>query len=141
MDLSLQGWFWLENKITENHWKNSWNHLHPLQWGHLWLVLTISCNFGIFCSHENSWNQLNNCKTSSLIIETVQLLDVRWVWWVMAFNATFNKISVISWWFRGGQFYWWREPKYQKKTKKLTNCITLCSIEYTPPCARFKLTI
>ena len=28
------------------------------------------------------------------------------------FNATFNNISVISWW----QFYWWRKPEYPEKT-------------------------
>ena len=34
---------------------------------------------------------------------------------VMVFNATFNNISVISWW----SFYWWRKPEYQEKTTDL----------------------
>ena len=54
-----QVWFRLENKIIE---KNSWNHLHSLS---KWSFLTCSdhiCNFWIFCSHKNSWNQLNNWK-------------------------------------------------------------------------------
>ena len=29
----------------------------------------------------------------------------------MVFNATFN--------YRGGQFYWWRKPKYSEKTSDL----------------------
>jgi hypothetical protein len=31
---------------------------------------------------------------------------------VMAFNATFNNISVTLW----RQFYWWKKPKYLEKT-------------------------
>jgi hypothetical protein len=34
---------------------------------------------------------------------------------VMVINATFNNISVIL----GGQFYWWRKPKYSEKTTDL----------------------
>jgi len=30
----------------------------------------------------------------------------------MVFNATFNNISVISWW----QFYWWRKRDNPEKT-------------------------
>jgi hypothetical protein len=37
----IQGWLWLENKITENSWH-------------------CPVTFGIFLSDENSWNQLNN---------------------------------------------------------------------------------
>jgi hypothetical protein len=33
--------------------------------------------------------------------------------WVMVFNATFNTISVIS-------FYWWRKPEYPEKTTDLS---------------------
>jgi hypothetical protein len=33
---------------------------------------------------------------------------------VMAFNATFNTISVISL-YRGGQCYWWRKPEHPEK--------------------------
>ena len=38
---------------------------------------------------------------------------------VMVLNATFNTISVISW-PGGGQFYWWRKPKYPEKTTDLS---------------------
>jgi hypothetical protein len=31
---------------------------------------------------------------------------------VLVFNTTFNNIS-------GGQFYWWRKPKYSEKTADL----------------------
>ena len=34
---------------------------------------------------------------------------------VMVFNATFNNISVISWW----SVYWWRKPEYPEKTPDL----------------------
>jgi cytochrome b561 len=34
---------------------------------------------------------------------------------VMVFNATFNNISVISWW----SVYWWRKPEYPEKTTDL----------------------
>ena len=35
---------------------------------------------------------------------------------VMVINATFNNISVISWW---GQFYWWRKSEYPEKITDL----------------------
>jgi hypothetical protein len=35
----------------------------------------------------------------------------------MVFNATFNKASLI---YRGGQFYWWRKPKFPEKTTDLS---------------------
>jgi len=47
---------------------------------------------------------------------------------VMVFNATFNNISVISW---RSVFFWWRKPPTCGKS--LTNVITKCCIEYTPP--------
>jgi len=31
---------------------------------------------------------------------------------VMVFKATFNNISVISWW---SVFYWWMKPEYPEK--------------------------
>jgi hypothetical protein len=34
---------------------------------------------------------------------------------VMVFNATFNNISVISWW----SFFLWRKPEYPEKTTNL----------------------
>jgi hypothetical protein len=34
----------------------------------------------------------------------------------VVFNVTFNNISVI---YHGGQFYWWRKPKYPEKTTDL----------------------
>jgi hypothetical protein len=36
---------------------------------------------------------------------------------LMVFNTTFNNISVI---YRGGQFYWWRNPEYPEKTTDLS---------------------
>ena len=39
---------------------------------------------------------------------------------VVAFNATFNDISVILW---GGQFYWWRKVEYPEKTTDLSQVI------------------
>ena len=30
LNFSHQGWFWQENKITENQWIHNWNHLHSL---------------------------------------------------------------------------------------------------------------
>jgi hypothetical protein len=35
----------------------------------------------------------------------------------MAFNATFNNISVISW---RSVFFWWRKPEYPEKTTDLS---------------------
>ena len=35
---------------------------------------------------------------------------------VMLFNVTFNNILV----YRGGQFYWWKKPKYPEKTTDLS---------------------
>ena len=37
--------------------------------------------------------------------------------WFMVFNATFNNISVISWW---SEFYRWRKPEYSEKTTHLS---------------------
>ena len=34
----------------------------------------------------------------------------------MVFNATFNNISVISWW----SVYWWRKLEYPEKTTDLS---------------------
>jgi len=36
----------------------------------------------------------------------------------MVFNVIFNNILVI---YRGGQFYWWRKPKYSEKTTDLSH--------------------
>ena len=46
----------------------------------------------------------------------------RWFWF-MAFNVTFNNISVISW----RQFYWWRKSEYPEKNHRpvASHCQTL----------------
>jgi len=38
---------------------------------------------------------------------------------LMVFNATFNNIHL----YRGGQFYWWRNPEYLEKTTDLLQVI------------------
>ena len=49
-----------------------------------------------------------------------ELID--WFGFLM-FNATFNNISVISWW---SVLYWWKKAEYPEKTslKSLTSFIT-----------------
>ena len=37
----------------------------------------------------------------------------------MVLNATFNNISVISWW-SVLMFYWWKKPEYPEKTTDLS---------------------
>jgi hypothetical protein len=38
----------------------------------------------------------------------------------MVFNSTFNNILVISQLYCGGQFCWWRKPKYPEITTDLS---------------------
>ena len=42
--------------------------------------------------------------------EPIQIIHISFVWFIV-FNATFNNISVIS---------WWRKPEYQEKTIDLS---------------------
>ena len=46
--------------------------------------------------------------------------------WVYGFNATFNHISVISWW-----FYWWRKTKNPEKTTDTIYHIMLYQVHLT----------
>jgi len=61
--LLFQEWFRLENKITENQWKNSWNHLYPpFKWSIFDLFWLCPTTFGNFSPEEYSWKQLINWK-------------------------------------------------------------------------------
>ena len=49
--------------------------------------------------------------------------------WAMVFNATFNNISVISWW----SFYWWTKLDCPEKIidlLKVTDCTGSCKSNY-----------
>jgi len=50
------------------------------------------------------------------VITTYTLLYLKVRVRVMAFNATFNNISAISW----RSFYWWRKPEYPVTDKLLS---------------------
>jgi hypothetical protein len=45
---------------------------------------------------------------------------------VMAFNATFNNISL----YRGGQFYWWRNQENPEKTSDLSQVTATLSEQF-----------
>jgi hypothetical protein len=55
--------------------------------------------------------------------------------WFMVFSATFNNISVISWW----PVLLTRVPA-ENQVKSLANFITYCCIEHTSPWTGFELT-
>ena len=48
LKFTQQGWFWLESKITENQWKNSWNHLSKWSFFFFYLFWFYSETFRIF---------------------------------------------------------------------------------------------
>ena len=51
-----------------------------------------------------------------------------WGGGLMAFNATFNNISVISW----RSVYWWRKPECPEKTTDLTQTLSHNVASSTP---------
>ena len=55
------------------------------------------------------YNQLYECVNKFSISGQIKTLQL----WFMVFNATFNSISAIS-------FYWWRKPEYPEKTTDLS---------------------
>ena len=78
-------------------------------------------------------------KQQSLTQNLLNLYLVQHLVWfkVMVFNATFNNISVISWW----QFYWWRKSVYPEKTTDLSQVTDIIGcMEYTSPWTGFELT-
>ena len=66
----IQGWSWLENKITEIIGKVSEAIYTLFQISHFLPLLTVSSNYRKTIFWEISWIQLNNWKESSLLIET-----------------------------------------------------------------------
>jgi hypothetical protein len=57
---SIQGWFCLENKITENQWTIDETIYIPFQMVCFFTCSESLANFGNFSPEENGWNQLNN---------------------------------------------------------------------------------
>ena len=71
VSLEYQGWFWLENKITENQWKIAETIYTPFSNG-IFLTCSDLCQttFCNFFPEEISWNQLNNW---------TKIIPVRWL--------------------------------------------------------------
>ena len=77
-------------------------------------------------------------KLYSVVGLTYSFNEIGWVWCVMVLNATFNKISVISWW--SVLLVEETEIPGENCRKSLTNFITQYCNEYTSPWAGFELT-
>ena len=90
--------------ITENQWKIAETVYTPFQIVHFWPVLTMFCNFWIFFSEENSWNQLNNWKKPIPANERLWLVttwynhdkSVFWHIWASCLKTDRNKILQIN---------------------------------------------
>jgi hypothetical protein len=79
VSLEYQGWFWLENKITENQWKIAETIYTPFSNG-IFLTCSDLCQttFCNFFPEEISWNQLNNW---TKIIPVSQFIPFRNIMW------------------------------------------------------------
>jgi hypothetical protein len=83
----MKGWSWLENKITVHQWKIAKTNYTPFQMILFYLFWLCPATFGNFPPDENSWNQLNSWKISSLVIVLSRLCgkctqlesDISWV--------------------------------------------------------------
>ena len=89
-------------------------------WLHLWYLHTFRISVFLVC-YENI----------SIYKELEIHLMFRGLW-------CFTPLSIIVQLYRGGHFYWCK--KTQTYHKQLTNFITKCCIEYTPPWAGLELT-
>jgi hypothetical protein len=62
-----------KNNMFENQWKIAETIYTPFQNGHFWPFLSVSWNIQKKISEENSWNQLNNWKKSSLMTKCLRV--------------------------------------------------------------------
>ena len=96
--------FWLENKITENQWKITETIYIHFKIVHFWPVLTVlSSNFSTV---EKSWNQLNNCKKITRLINfpKLQILQssLQWIihknkYYVEQIHSSQHKSIQLHW--------------------------------------------
>ena len=100
--------------------------LHCLPFFNIWLLITP-----LISSHVSYISFLGSHENISIYKELEIHLMFRGLWCL-------TPLSIIVQLYRGGHFYWCKKP--QTYHKQLTNFITKCCIEYTPPWAGLELT-